>query len=122
MLIEVEGIPGSIAVDGSDAYVWVTNPTTNPSTGQPRRVSKTGGPMSALAPFGAHGYGHLTIDATHVYWCSSSQGSVLKKVPKQGGVVVSLASSNYQCGDIVVDETHVYWTDIYAQRVLRTPK
>lgn len=121
-LFPVEGIPGSLAVDGASVYVWVADPSTASWPGQPRRVAKAGGATSVLAPFDKHGDGRLTVDATHVYWCTSSAGNTLKKVPKEGGVPVSLASGNYQCGAIAVDATHVYWSDIGENRVLRSPK
>jgi hypothetical protein len=120
--LAVEDIPGSIAVDGSDAYVYVSVVGADSWSGQPRRVSKSGGPMKALAPLEPNGNGELTIDSTHVYWCSSAVGNIVKKVPKAGGVPVNLASGNYECSSIAVDGTHVYWTDGGYHRVLRTPK
>lgn len=118
----VDGIPGSFAIDSASIYVWVADPSTDSWPGQPRRVAKSGGAMSALAPFGKHGDGQLTVDATHVYWCSSDDGNLVKKVTKEGGVVVNLASGNDQCMAIAVDATHVYWIEGGANRVLRTPK
>jgi sugar lactone lactonase YvrE len=115
-----EGIPGSIAIDGADAYVWVNVDSTS---GQIRRVAKAGGPTSVVTPLEPKWNSKITLDAMNVYWCSSGIGNMVKKVTKtvKGGPV-SLASGDYECGSVAVDDTHVYWTNIGYHRVLRTPK
>lgn len=120
-LFAVNAFAGSLAVDGSDVYVWI-GVDSSYSSAQIRRGSKSGGPMKVVTPLESKWNAKITLDSTNVYWCSSGLGNLLKKAPKEGGAPVALASGDYECANIVVDDTHVYWTDRGYHRVMRTPK
>jgi hypothetical protein len=120
-LFAVNAVAGSLAIDGSDVYVWIGEGTSY-SSGQMRRGSKSGGPMKAVTPIESTWQAKIALDSSNVYWCGSGIGNLLTKAPKAGGTPVALASGDYGCGNVVVDDTHVYWTDIGYHRVMRTPK
>jgi hypothetical protein len=120
-LFAINAVAGSLAIDGSDVYVWIGEGSSY-SSGQMRRGSKSGGPMKAVTPLESTWRAKITLDATNVYWCGSGIGNLLKKAPKEGGAPVALASGDYECENVVVDDTHVYWTDGGNHRVMRTLK
>jgi hypothetical protein len=68
----------------------------------------------------------LAVDATHVYWTNSAEGSArpgagaVMKVAKSGGAATTLAGSLLEPRGIAADDTHVFfatWADGAIRRV-----
>jgi hypothetical protein len=79
---------------------------------------KAGGAATTLAPFmGDFSMFNreLTINATSVFWTSSSQSNFVNgsvwSVPIGGGAVTKLASGLQGTQGIAVDDQNVYWTN-----------
>lgn len=57
----------------------------------------------------------ITVDATHVYWSSpthdpSDPAGAIRRAPKNGGVVETLADEEAEPNRVIVAGDHVYWT------------
>jgi hypothetical protein len=62
----------------------------------------------------------IALDATHVYWTSSNNGTVTK-VSKGGGTPTTLASGISAPFGIAVDSTSVYWVANSGGNVYKAP-
>lgn len=68
----------------------------------------------------------MAIDSTSVYWttCGDPTGGLVRKAPKSGGAVTTLASGDRLSG-VTVDETSVYWIagtpDASSGAVMKAP-
>ena len=108
--------PVGIAVDGSYAYWTGSQDGTNADSGMTwvKKVPLSGGTVTTLyLQTGQPNYVgtlSLAIDANYVYWTQSNQDSMcIKKVGKNGGAVVTLASQYpYK---LAIDASNVYYTD-----------
>ncbi len=79
--------------------------------------------METLAKAQASPQG-LALDATHVYWTSSGDGTV-KRIALDGSdnqVPTVIASGGSNPLGIAVDATHVYWADDQASGLYRVTK
>lgn len=71
----------------------------------------------ARTPVGeTHG---IAVDATSVYWATTSGGKIMK-VGKNGGAAFTLASGGYPY-QVTVDENNVYWTDEQPGTIMKVP-
>ena len=61
----------------------------------------------------------IAVDATSVYWATTSGGKIMK-VGKNGGTAFTLASGSYPY-QVAVDETAVYWTDQEPGTIMKVP-
>jgi hypothetical protein len=99
--------PGLLAIDDVDAF-W-----TEEYTSHLMRAPLAGGPSTPL--YTGQYYVGLAVDATDVYWIENKvPGFALKKMPKQGGTVVTLYSdptwsSGRILAGITTDANFVYW-------------
>jgi len=75
-------------------------------TGGSCQSTSTGAPTTLAA--NEVGF-YMAVDATNVYW--SSLVGTIKKVPLNGGTVVTLASGQSSPYKLVVDATNVYWVN-----------
>jgi hypothetical protein len=108
--------PVGIAVDGSSVYWTESQDGTNADSGMTwvKKVSLTDGIVSTLyLKTGQPNYVNtwsIAIDANYVYWTESNQDSMcIKKVGKNGGPAVTLASQYpYK---LSIDASNVYFTD-----------
>lgn len=64
----------------------------------------------------------LAIDATHVYWTTSSPTGAVKKVAKGGGAETSLATGQNDPRRVAVDGANVYWSNYQGGVVQQMPK
>src|SRR5262249_42058160 len=81
----------------------------------------SGGTAEPMTLVTSNGYTWgVAVDATDVYW-TDTDGDVVMKVPKGGGLPVKLATGS-QPTSIAVDATDVYWTNTYSGEVMRVPK
>jgi len=87
-----------------------------------KRVAKTGGAVTNLAP-GQRALA-LAVDDDHVYWLATLGGDAVRRVRKSGGEVATLyeAETRTALRGMALDGTHVYWTEQggVARRVPKT--
>jgi hypothetical protein len=95
--------PVSLAVDETQAFYGCQDGTL-------RAAPKSGGPTRTLfrRDVGGGSISGIALDATSVYFTSTSDGTV-NRVSKQGGAVTVLASGEDGAGPIAVDATDVYY-------------
>jgi sugar lactone lactonase YvrE len=69
----------------------------------------------------------IAVDDANVFFSCIDEG--IKRVPKKGGALVLVATSDHGPHQVAVDTTHVYWadlgtgaTDFHDGRVARAPK
>jgi hypothetical protein len=104
---------GAIAVAGQDAFVAT-------STGL-LRVPLAGGMAVKLADGSGGNAGHgVAVDAQNVYWANENDGTIVQ-VPRQGGSVITLATSQLQPVAVAVDAGNVYWVTISGGTVAKVP-
>jgi hypothetical protein len=115
-------VPWDIEVDAKSVY-W-TEAGTPPAKGQVSMSVKPTGTESLVPVIIASGQAAphgIAIDATHVYWASSGDGTI-HKAPIGGGADTVLVSGQMKPENVVVDSKYVYWTDPKADLVVRAPK
>ncbi len=99
--------PGSMATDrslvgdGSHLF-WMA------TTGEVRRVARTGGPLATIAKVeGVTGADlRMALDADSLYVTTRRS---LVRVPKAGGAPAILTETQRATQEVAVDDTHVYW-------------
>lgn len=62
----------------------------------------------------------IDVDATHVYWTSATNGTVMK-APIGGGAPTTLASGISGPAGVAVDSTNVYWVATSGGNVYKAP-
>jgi len=97
----------------NDGYVGWTQKAMN---GAVESAPKAGGAIDVLS-VGSSG-GGIAMDATNVYWSSSTD---LLSIPVSGGATVTVASAP-QSLSLAVDSTNLYWMDQTDLAVMRVPK
>ncbi len=105
----------SVAVDATHVY-WAQGQWNGSETIQ--SMPRGGGAATQLSAAGAYA---IALDASYVYAADNHDGEILR-VPKAGGIVEILASSQPYPFDIAVDGLAVYWsseTDAKVARVLK---
>jgi hypothetical protein len=113
--------PWGVALDAEYVY-WVTWVRSDEDLGLIARAGKNGEETVALtgdqfSPL------RLAVDSTHVYWTNGgTEGGELRKVPKAGGDVVTLATGASSNGFIALDETNVYFTTAVGSELMVVPK
>lgn len=107
--------PKALAVDEGYAY-WVDD-------GEIHRVSTMAGPQVTSELLASPGgvLVDIAIDETHIYFTSSSTGTVAR-VPKPGGTVEDVALGQDSPRGVAVDEEAVYWTNFVGGQVMRARK
>lgn len=85
------GRVGTLAVDASSLYYVNLSLDGSAATGQIASVPLQDGTVTVLVP-SSGAEGSLAVDGTSVYWTERASASV-KKVPKGGGTVTTLATS-----------------------------
>jgi hypothetical protein len=110
MLAGTGNAGGLIAVDATGVYF-----TGLTSTAGVTSVPPSGGAVRSLAQ--AKTPSGLALDASNVYWCDKTLGTV-DYVPKVGGVAVTLATGQPNPRGIALDTSYVYFgTDTGIVRV-----
>ncbi len=112
-IVRAPGIKqGAIAVD--DRYLYVTDYLRNLVV----RAPKTrGGAEHVLAARQPRPVG-IALDETYVYFPCEKDGSI-RRVPKAGGAVKTIATGQINQDDITVGETFVYWASWDRRPTLR---
>ncbi len=95
-------LPSGIAVDETSVY-W-----SDQLSGTIMSIPKTGGDATTLFPANPSGTFDVAVDATHVYWGSAN---AITKIPKNGGMPVTLTAEAKVPAIIAVDDANVYWAD-----------
>jgi len=99
-----------------DAYVFFAEH----DTGNIRRMSIDGGPISTIASFGYPPPHHLAVDEHSLYWISSLKvGALLKDGGSPTIIDQEVLSDIYGNGSIAVDPTGVYWTETYIGAIMK---
>jgi hypothetical protein len=113
LLATVDNVGSGIAIDAETVF-FVGGPGIS-------RISRNGGTVSSVITANPW---KLAVDESFVYWSEGVAGnsSSIHKVPKTGGEPTTIMSGTGAYLDLVVDERCVYWTDLYGNRVSRTPK
>ena len=109
-----EASPQQLALD--DTHVYWTNQGEGPTQGV-RRVAKLGGAAERLTT--ASGPSGIAVDATDVYWCDWSAGTVNRRA-KTGGPIKVLAFNEENANRIALDARRVYWSS--SERVSSVAK
>jgi hypothetical protein len=94
----------TVAVDDTEIYAA-------DGSGKIVACAKSGcpmGPRVVASGAGMRSMG-IAVDATHVYWATTSDGTILS-APKGGGPVSTVETGGYPY-EIAVDATDVYWAD-----------
>lgn len=105
--------PYQIAADATHVYFadWESD--------QIKRIPVTGGSPSVVASGNnLILYRGLAVDETHVYW---GDWDGIKRIPKGGGTVQTLAATNAST-ELALDDTYVYWTSRAGDAILRVAK
>jgi hypothetical protein len=105
---------GAIALDGHDVFFGAFTSLDV--------VSRNGG---AIRPLAAVGLPIAIVIADESIYCLGTYSPDLLRVPRDGGVVTTLASIPFGDGPasgLLVDETSVYWCESVSGQVLRVPK
>jgi hypothetical protein len=63
----------------------------------------------------------LAVDATHLYWGCSKTGT-LRRMPKEGGAVETLASGQGVIGAIAPTGRYIFWSAASQSRLMRMPR
>jgi hypothetical protein len=105
----------ALAVDDEKVYWLNAGQMDDYGAGELHSISKKGGPAYVLATHQKNQDWTQTsspkavaVDATNVYWALSD--GFLRKVPKTGGAVATLAFGGPPGLSVAIDETHLYWT------------
>jgi sugar lactone lactonase YvrE len=109
----VAKIPGGIALD-ADAIYW----SQLENGGSVFRLAKAQVGTSAAPQELATGQGGsigVAVDATHVYW--TTPGTV-RRVPKQGGALQTLARDQELPFSLLVDVGRLFWTNYQGGQVM----
>ncbi len=64
----------------------------------------------------------IAVDATHVYWATSGSGcndGLIRRMPKAGGAIETLASNQPNPRALDLDQDHVYFYDACGSGLLR---
>ena len=115
-------VPWDIEVDAKSVY-W-TEAGSPPAKGTVSMSVKPTGTDSLVPVVIASGQAAphgIAIDATHVYWANSGDGTI-HKAPIGGGTDTVLVSGQMKPENVVVDSKYVYWTDPKADLVVRALK
>ncbi len=64
---------------------------------------------------------HLVLDSTHVYWSSAGDGTI-RRVPKVGGAIETVASAQGAPTVLAMDETSIYWVNSGAGQIMKINK
>lgn len=110
-------VPDSNIDDGPAVYDAPQDVVSDPLDEAPSPDAATGPVVLATGQSGPHG---IALDATHVYWTNSTNGTVMK-LPKIGGAPSPVALGQVQPWSLVVDATDVWFTDRGAGTLMRAP-
>lgn len=97
--------PFAVAADDSHVY-WVSRE----EGGELARAPVAGGPMEQLVALPHNATTRLVVAGTHLFWNGSSQARVAR-VPKTGGVLEPLVSTEGGMSEPSADATGVYVTE-----------
>lgn len=134
-LVSVKVAPIALAADETHLYWSARGPLNIDGTWNTKvidnsimRANKDGSNLVTLAT-GLYPPWVITVDSTHIYWMSIDG---VKKMPKEGGAVMSLTTwpipgPGYEVDahpdfDIAVDETHVYLAKCGTSSVMKLNK
>jgi hypothetical protein len=111
-----------VGVDADTSHVYFLE-------GNVKRIPIAGGTVEPIAVLAARGL-DLVIDADHVYFIEGTSAVMacgsnwsIKKAPKNGGAVVTLAKPPQACpSKIAVDDKAVYWTNSTSGQIMKVAK
>ena len=99
-----EGQPGDLALDDKRIY-WVTK------DGFIRSRAKDGTGTPTTLASGETDAETILVDDQYVYWARHVEDSAVKRVPKAGGTVETLATKQKAPWELAQDCTTIYWTN-----------
>lgn len=117
--LSIGNVPWDVAIDDTNIY-WSERGIAS-AEGKVIRANKADGAGLVELATGLARPEGIAVDATHLYWASSGDGTI-NKVPIAGGAPVIIATGQVQPENLAVDGTHVYWTDTVANVVVKAPK
>ncbi|MGE0872469.1 MAG: hypothetical protein AB7P03_28195 [Kofleriaceae bacterium] len=116
---QAENVRGMVVAGN---YVYWTNSGTATANGScvARSLRSGGGFVEKFADGQLGAYG-LASDATHIYWTTAINGTVMRK-PRVGGAIETIALDQNGAMGIFLDGAYVYWTSSLDGKVMRAPK
>src|SRR5581483_12313126 len=60
----------------------------------------------------------ISVDSTNIYWTDVTAGAV-RKMPKSGGSITTLATGSNMPGGIKTDGVNVYWSEFSSPGAIR---
>lgn len=124
VLAQQIGVPTGVAVWGQDLF-WLDEGSggtpaggcTGPVVGRIlKKTPASGGMTTVLAPGDACAGGttDLVVDATHVYWVTSTASPntyVIRKTPLSGGSSTSVRTTSIPIVALIADAGNLYWME-----------
>jgi hypothetical protein len=99
-----------LAVDATNVY-WYT------LTSRIGKVPKEGGAMVTLVPYQEYRIQSLAVSESDVFWGANSDvlrtgdHGTIRRMPKSGGAVVTVATGQLEPVALALDATYVYWAN-----------
>jgi hypothetical protein len=109
--------PQDVAVDSTGVY-WVTYSSAEVWTASHDGSSST---MLVSKPDQWAPLFGIAVDDSFIYFTHAADSGAALKMPKTGGAVTVLASSQQHPEGIAVDTTRVYWANTFGGSVMQAP-
>ncbi len=111
-------LPGAVAIDASNAYFLVIDPTGGGTVFKTPLVG--GGSPDALWTAGTGTPSDVVVVASTVYWVVDDVQGAVYSMPTTGGTATPIATQQPSPARLAADATSLYWTSDTAPGALMT--